>query len=154
MASVNLSEAAKLAMKSRTTLWKYVKAGKLSVTRDSKGKPFVDTSELIRVFGPIKLQPVKDDKKSEHKLTQDENETIQLLKEIKEAIQSLTLALVRNDFQLPNTDKEIIDKAGRLVGDICESKALRPEDDPDWPKELNTIADVKLRNDIRAKYFS
>ena len=55
MASINLSQAAKLVAKSRTTLWKYIKSGKLSVNRDSNGKPFVDTSELIRVFGELKL---------------------------------------------------------------------------------------------------
>lgn len=55
MALVSISEAARLVRKSRSTLYKtYIEAGKLSVGQDSAtGRPVVDTSELIRVFGAI-----------------------------------------------------------------------------------------------------
>jgi hypothetical protein len=55
MALVSISEAARLVRKSRSTLYKtYIETGKLSVGQDSAtGRPVVDTSELIRVFGAI-----------------------------------------------------------------------------------------------------
>lgn len=56
MPLVSISEAARLAGKSRSTLYKtYIETGKLSVVQDSAtGKPVVDTSELIRVFGQLR----------------------------------------------------------------------------------------------------
>lgn len=55
MALVSISEAARLAGTARSNLYKsYIETGILSITKDSKGKPKVDTSELLRVFGELK----------------------------------------------------------------------------------------------------
>lgn len=55
MALVNISKAAQLAGTTRSNLYNsYINQGKLSVTKDHLGKPKIDTSELIRVFGTLK----------------------------------------------------------------------------------------------------
>ena len=55
MAQVSISEAARLAGISRGGLYKsYLKKGVISVSTDSSGKKFIDTSELLRVFGELK----------------------------------------------------------------------------------------------------
>jgi hypothetical protein len=55
MAMVTITEAARLAGTVRSNLYQaYIKTGILSVTKDSKGRPKVDTSELLRVFGELK----------------------------------------------------------------------------------------------------
>lgn len=53
MAQVSISEAARLAGKSRKTLHTYISNGKLTKVTDAQGKPKIDTSELIRVFGEL-----------------------------------------------------------------------------------------------------
>ena len=53
MAIVNLSEAARLTGKSRKTIQRYVASGRLSMSHDVQGLKGVDTSELMRVFGPL-----------------------------------------------------------------------------------------------------
>lgn len=54
MALVTITDAARLAGISRQYLYKaYIKTGKLSVDRDSRGSPMVETSELLRVFGAL-----------------------------------------------------------------------------------------------------
>lgn len=54
MAKVSISEAARLAGISRSALYRgYISQGKLSVERDYRNAPIVDTSELLRVFGDI-----------------------------------------------------------------------------------------------------
>jgi hypothetical protein len=50
-AYVSLSEAARLAGISRSTLYERIKKGEISTTRNHHGKPMVQISELIRVFG-------------------------------------------------------------------------------------------------------
>lgn len=69
MAKVNLSEAAGLANVARSTLYSYIRSGKLSVDKDHIGKPQIDTSELIRVFGV--LQDNDKDNKRDTEITPD-----------------------------------------------------------------------------------
>ncbi|EQD75094.1 hypothetical protein B1A_04144 [mine drainage metagenome] len=65
MATVSISEAARLVGKSRSVLYAtYIKKGKLSVIKNSTtGKPEVDISELLRVFGKLIGQADTDSKK-------------------------------------------------------------------------------------------
>lgn len=53
MAKVNLTQGAKLAGVSRSTLNRHLKDGKISKGIDASGKPCVDTSELQRVYGSV-----------------------------------------------------------------------------------------------------
>jgi hypothetical protein len=53
MAKVNISEAAGLVNVARSTLYAYIRSGKLSVEKDHLGRPQIDTSELMRVFGDL-----------------------------------------------------------------------------------------------------
>jgi excisionase family DNA binding protein len=54
MAIVTLAEAAKLAGVSRQTIYRKAAKGELSTTRQPDGTKAVDTSELERVFGPLR----------------------------------------------------------------------------------------------------
>ncbi|MEJ0234613.1 MAG: helix-turn-helix domain-containing protein [Klebsiella michiganensis] len=56
MASVSISEAARLVKVSRPTIYKMISSGKLSYTsvvKHGKNTKVIDTSELIRVFGSL-----------------------------------------------------------------------------------------------------
>ncbi|MBU2840919.1 hypothetical protein HF670_15590 [Acidithiobacillus thiooxidans] len=53
MAKVNISEAASLARVARSTLYAYIRSGKISAEKDHVGRPQIDTSELLRVFGVL-----------------------------------------------------------------------------------------------------
>ena len=55
MALVTIAEAARLAGTARSNLYKaYIDTGIISVTNDARGKPRIDTSEILRVFGELK----------------------------------------------------------------------------------------------------
>jgi uncharacterized protein (UPF0335 family) len=69
MAKVNVSEAANLASVARSTLYAYIRSGKLSIEKDHLGRPQIDTSELLRVFG--KLQDNGKDNKNDTEITED-----------------------------------------------------------------------------------
>jgi hypothetical protein len=58
MAVVSISEASRLVGKTRQTLYNDRDSGKLSWTTLETGKPGIDTSELQRVYGQLKLNPV------------------------------------------------------------------------------------------------
>lgn len=158
MALVNLSEAARLTQKSRMTLHRHIKAGKLSVVRDRDGLPQVDTSELIRVYGELKRNVTQKDAVVVQRDTphiQDElaalKEEITLIRvelknsvssigELKETIKNLTLRLEH--------------KAAIQIPVETETQVLsgRAEDDPEWPKTITSTADITLRNEIRERY--
>jgi len=61
MAQVSISKAAKLAGKARSHFYtNYINSGKITVSTDEEGKKFIDTAELIRVFGTLKGTDSKD----------------------------------------------------------------------------------------------
>lgn len=54
MARVSIIKAAKLAGIARSHLYKaYINTGLLSLSKDEKNRPYIDTSELLRVFGTL-----------------------------------------------------------------------------------------------------
>lgn len=53
MAVVSISEAARLAGKSRKTIQRYVADGRISLSQHVAGGKGIDTSELVRVFGEL-----------------------------------------------------------------------------------------------------
>lgn len=54
MAVVSVSEASRLSKRSRASLYRAFKSGELSKSELPDGSPGVDTSELMRVYGPLK----------------------------------------------------------------------------------------------------
>ena len=53
MAQLSISAAARAAGKDRGTIQRYIKNGKLSVSRDAAGNTVIETAELLRVFGAL-----------------------------------------------------------------------------------------------------
>jgi len=51
---LNISEAILRSGVSRATFYNYIKKGVVSVTQDATGAKFIDTAELVRVFGELK----------------------------------------------------------------------------------------------------
>jgi hypothetical protein len=54
MALVPVSEAAKLCGKDRKTLYRQIKEGKLSATKNETGATQIDVAELSRVYGALR----------------------------------------------------------------------------------------------------
>ena len=55
MTKYSISKAAIVAGKSRVTIQRHIKNGKLSCTFDTNGNKFIDVSELIRAYGEINI---------------------------------------------------------------------------------------------------
>jgi hypothetical protein len=54
MAKVTITDAAKLAGISRAHLYnKYINTGVISISKDHRDRPYIDTSEILRVFGEL-----------------------------------------------------------------------------------------------------
>lgn len=85
MSKVNIQQASSLTGKSRATLYFDMKNGRLSFSSDDKGKRFLDTEELLRVYGPFRPAGVQQDVQPEHAKTMPDtaldSDLVQLLKE-------------------------------------------------------------------------
>lgn len=67
MAKVSITEAARLVGLSRFQLYRgYIKNGSLSVDRDEKNRPLIDTAELLRVFGSLDGPAQSSHKNAQH----------------------------------------------------------------------------------------
>lgn len=60
MAKVTISDAARRVGIARSTLLRHIKNGKVSKVVGKDGKPSLDTSELLRVYGDLKVVDVGD----------------------------------------------------------------------------------------------
>ena len=56
MATVSVSEAAKLTGKSVKTIYRHIDIGKLSSSQSNNGSKSIDISELQRVYGSLKIK--------------------------------------------------------------------------------------------------
>ncbi|NCP38693.1 MULTISPECIES: hypothetical protein [Shewanella] len=148
MAKVNLSQAAKLTGKNRTTIWRHIHSGKLSIERDRDGLPFVDTSELIRVYGELEPVATGDTKKKPHQATYSYEDLIAIVELLRKE-QAEMKAEIEN---LTNRLTYIPELNSKELSPVTQSK--KPEDDPDWPKDIKTMADVLLRREITLKIDS
>ena len=64
MAKVLVTQAAQLVGKSRKSLYRHIKQGKLSVSQNEEGVSLIETSELIRVYGSLRQVETGDKPKS------------------------------------------------------------------------------------------
>ena len=67
----NLNQAAKAVNIARSTLYRDINNGKVSITKDAKGKSFIDVSELERVYGTVKLNDTEESVPEIHNATLD-----------------------------------------------------------------------------------
>lgn len=71
MAQLTLQQAAQRVGKSRTTLWRAVKGGKVSAARSEDGDFLIEESELARAFGPVSLRnDARDVAKKQHETSE------------------------------------------------------------------------------------
>lgn len=119
---VSISEAAKLAGVSRTTLYKkYIAQGKLTVLKNAKNLPEIDTSELLRVFGVLQQQ-LCNFQKFEHGLTLPVND------ENVSKIEQLENELKHSQELVQEKDKHIADlqKALHLIEYTQKTQVVQP----------------------------
>jgi hypothetical protein len=57
---LNVSQAAKVVKKARSTLNRDISNGKVSVTRTGTGQPYIDVAELERVYGKVDIRTLSE----------------------------------------------------------------------------------------------
>lgn len=57
---MNINQAAKAVGVARSTLYRDIQEGKVSVGKDARGKPYVDVSELERAYGSVTLSDTSE----------------------------------------------------------------------------------------------
>ena len=112
MALLPVSKAAELVGLNRKTMYSYIKSGKVSASKDSKGALLVDTSELIRVFGELRHN--KDSESNATRLfeTPDVNQImLDKIEQMARQIESLTEKVwsYKNNwhFRLPKRKRKV-----------------------------------------------
>ena len=127
MTEISITEAMKLTGKSRPTLYRHIKSGKLSKTSNGG----IDTSELRRVYGEFETlnvtnenkvvtQSIKTEKKSISQNEKDETE----IQHLKEQLEMLKSQLSKTENQLERSQKT----EDRLL-QVIENRLPPPDED-------------------------
>ncbi|MBE9110662.1 hypothetical protein IQ273_14670 [Nodosilinea sp. LEGE 07298] len=61
MSQFNISQAAKITGKARSTIQRDIKKGRISINDGGNNAPVIDASELIRVYGTLHLDALQSD---------------------------------------------------------------------------------------------
>lgn len=99
MALVSVSEAARLAGKSRTTLHRLIKTGELSTCKGERNKRLIDTSELLRVFSQLSLAETEQSEQQvvEQRVTGENGDSEQVVYQLKQEIEHLKMLVAEKD---------------------------------------------------------
>ena len=101
MALLPVSKAAELVGLNRKTMYAYVRSGKVSASKDSKGSLLIDTSELIRVFGALRQEQDRESNTARQLETPDINQVmLGKMEQMARQIESLTEKVVELQKQL------------------------------------------------------
>lgn len=138
MAKHSISEAAKLTGKNRSTLHRHIQSGKLSKEEDEEGNPVIDTSELQRVYGKLKLPDAAQQSQSDTKqqpATPDKTAEMELLKlKLQHAEEKLHIEATRRE-EAERRERETKEEMSRLVGIIDKQTYLLAAPKPEEEQE-------------------
>ena len=96
--SYTLGEAAKATGKSKTTIFRSIKSGKISATKNNFGKYDIDPAELHRVYTPV----------SKEQSTAPQNEVLlQQIAFLEEQINDYKLRLDRSEQERRDTQEKL-----------------------------------------------
>ena len=127
MTEISITEAMKLTGKSRPTLYRHIKSGKLSKTSNGG----IDTSELRRVYGEFETlnvtnenkvvtKSIKTEKKSISQIEKDETE----IQHLKQQLEMLKSQLSKTEYQLERSQQ----KEDKLL-QLIENRLPPPDED-------------------------
>jgi excisionase family DNA binding protein len=120
---LTVAQAAEETGLSRVAIYKAVKAGRISVTKDDNGKTWIDAAELFRVYKPVVTQDNKSSLTQDNQLTEKELElTRQLLKQVESERDNLRLSVE----SLQNN----LDRALTMLTHQPQTESHQPEKQP------------------------
>src|SRR3954451_19466034 len=117
MATIGLSEAAKLTGTARSTLYRAIKAGRLSATIGPNGAVRIDPAELERAF------PIKTERDS-HATLRETTRNVARPAELVARVAELEARLAERDERLTEARDQIADLRRRLDGEAEERRRL------------------------------
>jgi predicted site-specific integrase-resolvase len=108
---LNINQAAKSINVARSTLYRDINNGKVSINKDAKGRSFIDVSELERVYGEVTLSDM-----SENVLAQ-QSDTVE-----KDTLLQREIELLREHIDILKDERD--DLRQRLNSEAEERKKL------------------------------
>lgn len=129
MATVTLSEAARLTGKSRKTIQRYVAGGRLSLSQAVHGEKSIDIAELVRVFGELshsvpETAPVTMSQAVQPKVTPDVAALEDRIRQLEAQVQTKDAILAAQERHLTS-----LEQALRLL-----EGPPKPSEDPPKPR--------------------
>lgn len=121
MARMSIAAAARSVDMSRSNFYKnYINKGKISVSRDKQNRPYIETSELIRVFDSFVAPSDGRQTKGQGETSAEKDKEIEYLKQL----------LAEKDKQIQSAE----DREKRLLGEVERFQLLLDHKREEEPK--------------------
>lgn len=117
-ALLNISQAAKLAGKHRSTIQRAIKRGDLSKSSDAQDNPLVNVAELERVYGPLRRDSSEQGSVRQNATPRNDNKSdaLQLELELKDKYHE------KRERELLEQIKDLKEERDRLLGVVEKSQ--------------------------------
>lgn len=155
MAKHSITEAARLVGVSRQTMTQHLKIKDISVDRDERNRPLIDTSELIRVYGALQSVDVKSDVRGLQDLTQDPDRKTNPLQTEIDTLRRENLESLRARLDAIERERdEWRDQAQRLSRLLVDHGPAQKTGPTSEPETLAVAPQAPLKGGFLTRLFS
>lgn len=138
---MNINQAAKAVGVARSTLYRDIQDGKISVGKDGRGKPYVDVSELERAYGSVTVSDTSES------VSKGQTETLQ--KDKKDSTLQREYDLLREQIGLLKSERD--DLRRRLDEETEERRTAQARLTALLTDQREKPAEEKPVNGLRAR---
>jgi hypothetical protein len=154
---ISIEKAILVTGKSKNALYRQMAKGHINFVRCTKGKRFLEVTELRRLYGKLLSEPVEPTPDSIGQLHANNDELLAVIDQLGQQLKALDGKVEKQSGLLESlmtvapqglqAELPIADPPAPIVV-LADS----PERDPEWPPFITCYADLAKRDKIKARY--
>lgn len=156
---VSIEKATALTGKSKNALYRLMSKGHINFVRCTKGKRYLEVTELKRVYGELTSEVTEDviaadalsNSSANH--SANNNELLKMMATMQTQLIDLHQKVDQQGELLAalSGDGIVVQQAAPQQV-AAPAQPARPEQDPEWPPFITCYADLAKRDEIKARY--
>jgi hypothetical protein len=155
---ISVEKAILVTGKSKNALYRQMAKGHINFVRCTKGKRFLEVTELRRLYGELLSEPVEPSPESIGQVHVNNDELLAVIGQLAQQLKALDAKVEKqNDLiesLMAGAPQGLQIAAVMPAAPVAPVVVLAdsPERDPEWPPFITCYADLAKRDEIKAKY--
>ncbi len=155
---ISVEKAILVTGKSKNALYRQMAKGNINFVRCTKGKRFLEVTELRRLYGELLSEPVEPTPESLGQVHVNNDELLAVIGQLAQQLKTLDAKVDKQNDLIESLMTGA--PQGLSIAAVMPTAptapvvvlADTPERDPEWPPFITCYADLAKRDEIKAKY--